>query len=180
MLKRIIPFAHSIIEDYIRKDDSVIDATCGNGHDTLFLATLANHVYSYDIQASAIESTTLLLNKHQINNVTLINESHESFHSVTINPKVIMYNLGYLPGSDKTVTTTHSTTISSIKNGLEILEVNGLISITVYTGHTEGLKEDKEITTFVQSLSSKFFNVILYKAVNKANSPYNIFIEKIR
>ncbi len=180
MLKRIIPFAHSTITQYITKDDFVIDATCGNGHDTLFLSKLAKHVYSFDIQEHALKNTKTLLDENQIGNVTLIHNSHDRFDLVDVKPKVIMYNLGYLPGSDKSITTTHTTTISSIKKGLEILLVKGLISLTVYEGHPAGRIEGNEIQKFIQNLPPKDFNVILYITGNKKNSPYNIFIEKLR
>ena len=37
-LERILPFAKTLIKQHIQEDSIVIDATCGNGHDTLFLA----------------------------------------------------------------------------------------------------------------------------------------------
>lgn len=181
MIKRIIPYAHKLVEETITKTDIVIDATCGNGHDTLFLSKIANHVFAFDIQKEAIENTKRLLIEHNITNVTLIHDSHISFSKHDIhNPKVIMYNLGYLPGSNQEIKTKADNTITSIQDGLRILKPHGLISITVYPGHKEGLEESKALEDFVSSLPSSHFNVLLYKMVNKHKSPYNIFIEKIR
>jgi hypothetical protein len=91
-----------------------------------------------------------------------------------------MYNLGYLPGSDKTVTTNSQSTIESISKGLDLLCSKGLMIITIYRGHEQGSFESKNILEYVQSLSSKQFNVLRYEMLNKTNSPYNILIEKLR
>lgn len=51
----------------VQKGDIVIDATCGNGHDTLALVKMVadklgkGRVYGMDIQQSAIDSTSSLL-----------------------------------------------------------------------------------------------------------------------
>ncbi len=181
MLERIIPFAHNKIKEYLNCDSIAIDATCGNGNDTLFLSKHVTHVYAFDIQKDAITNTKSLLDNNEVKNFTLIHASHESFQNYNIPPvKVIMYNLGYLPGSDQSKTTDYKTTILSIQDGLEILENKGLISITVYIGHDEGVIESEKLLEFVSTLDSKRYNVLIYKMLNKNNSPYNIFIEKIR
>lgn len=59
MLRRVLPQAKALAEAIIQDGDAVVDATCGNGHDTKFLAGLAGaegKVYSFDIQAEAIEN----------------------------------------------------------------------------------------------------------------------------
>ena len=38
------------LTEVVTQDDIVVDATMGNGHDTLFLAKLAKQVYAFDIQ----------------------------------------------------------------------------------------------------------------------------------
>lgn len=181
MIERIIPFAHKKVQETIKETDTVIDATCGNGHDTLFLSRLCKHVYAFDIQQDAINSTKKLLNDNNVSNVTLIHDSHISFskHNI-IEPSVIMYNLGYLPGSDQSVKTNATSTIASITDGLDILKQYGLISITVYPGHKEGEEESVLLEQFVSNLPSNLYNVLKYKMVNKKKSPYNIFIEKLR
>ena len=181
MLERIIPFAHQKIKECVTTNDVVIDATCGNGNDTLFLSKISKHVYAFDIQSEAINNTKKLLLTNNINNFTLIHDTHESFSKHNINDvKVIMYNLGYLPGGDQTITTLHQSTIKSIDNGLSILSSKGLLSLTIYTGHPKGLEESKIIVDYVRTLDSKKYNVLLYKMLNKQNSPYNILIEKLR
>ena len=51
-LERILPFSKTLIKEHIKQDSIVIDATCGNGNDTLFLARQVSngHVFGFDIQ----------------------------------------------------------------------------------------------------------------------------------
>ena len=49
-----------------------------------------------------------------------------------------MYNLGFLPGGNKEITTLAKTTMKSIEDGLELLDSNGIMTIAVYRGHAEG------------------------------------------
>lgn len=62
----------------IKPGDIVIDATCGNGNDTLMLARLAKKVFAFDVQKKAIDNTKKLLEKNNVKNVELINDSHEN------------------------------------------------------------------------------------------------------
>ena len=180
MLKRIIPFAHSKIKEYLSKDDIAVDMTAGNGNDTLLLATLAKHVYSFDIQENAIANTRKLLEKNEQHNITTILDSHENVGKYVKEPiKCAVYNLGYLPKGDKTITTTASSTLKSLDNLLPLIKKNGLISITVYIGHDEGSVESDYVKEYVSKLPSNKYNVLLYSNMNKNNAPYNIFIEKI-
>jgi len=180
MFDRITPFAHRKIKEIVNKNDIVIDMTAGNGNDTLFLSKIAKHVYSFDIQEPAIQVTRNLLDTHSITNVTLIHDGHQNIDQyIKDKIKCAVYNLGYLPSADKSISTLSSTTLDSIKKTLNLIMIDGFISITVYTGHKEGYEESLQLTEFVTSLPSKLYNVILYSTLNKKNAPYNIFIEKI-
>lgn len=179
MLTRVIPFSHQKIEEVLSKDNYAIDATIGNGHDTLFLCKKAKFVYGFDIQSEAINNTTSLLSKENITNYSLHKQSHDTMHDVVKNKvMVITFNLGYLPGADKNLTTIPKTTIKAIKDGLELLDKGGLISITIYTGHKGGIEESNQIFDYTKTLNSKEYSVLKYQFTNKKNAPYIIFIEK--
>ena len=48
-LHRILPFARQLFSETVNAGETVVDATAGNGNDTLFLAELVGengHVYS--------------------------------------------------------------------------------------------------------------------------------------
>jgi len=180
MLETVVPFVHRILRDKVKKTDYTIDATCGNGHDTLFLANLSKHVYAFDIQKAAIANTTKLLEENNHTNYSLFEESHISFSSfISTEVTAITYNLGYLPGSDKTIKTNPSTTIESIKNGLSLLKRKGIISIILYIGHDGGLEEANTVEDFAVNLDGKEYSVIKYQFINRYNSPYVIIIEKL-
>ena len=119
--------------EHLQPSDVVIDATCGNGHDTLFLTTLSALVFSLDIQEQALEKAKTLVGSK----ASLIHLSHEFIHEVAVPkaPRLIVYNLGYLPKGDKSITTMCNSTLLSIEKSLQILAQDGAISITCYPGH---------------------------------------------
>ncbi len=128
-----VTFCHELIAKLENKNKA-IDATLGNGHDSLFLSKLFNSVISYDIQELAITRSKKLLK--DINNVTLLHDSYVNFDKYNLTDiDLILYNLGYLPGSDKKIKTSSNDTIKSITKGLEILNNNGHIIVVSYTQH---------------------------------------------
>lgn len=182
---KIVEFSHLLIKDYIEKykhnDMIMIDATCGRGNDTKFMAQLLNgfgHVYSYDIQLDAINSTKELLAKENINNVTLLHQNHNQIDQFEFD--LILYNLGYLPNGDKNITTTHQSTIQSIELALSRMWLNPqlLIIIVLYPGHKEGKIESDLIDDLAFHLNSKEYLVTKYLNYNRPSSPYIITISK--
>ncbi len=180
MIKRIIPFAHELLESYITKDDYVIDGTLGNGHDTLFLAGIAKHVYGFDIQDEAINSSSTLLKNSNLSNYTLIHDSHVNIKNyVNYNVSAAIFNLGYLPGgSNQDIITRFESTSTSIMNIFDIMN-KGIIIIVCYVGHDGGKLEADLLEKEFTALSSKYYNVVKYQFLNKTNSPYIIAIEKV-
>ncbi|ERI91019.1 putative rRNA methylase [Clostridiales bacterium oral taxon 876 str. F0540] len=171
----ISKLSHSIIENYSGGFCCAVDATLGNGFDTDFLSEKFSKVYSFDIQKDAIEN----YEKNKKENVVLINDSHE-FFGAYINEKIdcIMYNLGFLPGGNKEVTTTADTTMKSLQEGLAILNPGGIISIAVYVGHAEGLREKNLLLEYVGNIPKKEFGVMVHYFANRNNAPLLIIIEK--
>lgn len=179
MIDKIIPFSHKKISEFITKNDIALDMTMGNGNDTLFLSSLAKHVYAFDIQEMAVKNTTTLLNNNKVSNVTLIHDTHANFMSYIKRPiKCAVFNLGYLPGGDKKVTTNHVEVVKTIDDLLLQLDSDGIIVITVYPGFKQGEIESEYVLKYAKSLSSRDYNVLRYDFINKNKSPYNIFIEK--
>jgi len=184
---RHLLIAKNYWKTFLKINDIVIDATCGNGYDSLFISQillpLKGKLYCFDIQKKAIESTYSLLKKNltkkDFENIILYNKSHDDF-SKHIKTKVnlIIYNLGYLPKSDKTLTTKVETTLSSIQSSFNILSDNGAISITSYPGHEEGYKEEKALISFFSTLDNFKFSVCYHKWLNKEKAPSLFWIEK--
>ncbi|NGX56078.1 MAG: hypothetical protein K1060chlam5_00313 [Candidatus Anoxychlamydiales bacterium] len=184
-----IKLAHDLWSKFLKKDFICIDATIGNGFDTLFLLELSTKynlkkIIGFDIQKQAIDNTKNLLKKNfnleDLKKINLFLSSHEDF-SKHLKEKInlFIYNLGYLPKSDKSITTKSKTTIQSIKSAFLHLSQNGAISITVYPGHSEGKIEEIEILKFLEEIDYKIYNIMQYKWLNKKNSPFVIWIEKL-
>lgn len=179
MLERILPFTHKKILETLKNNDIAIDATIGNGNDTLFLCNNCKFVYGFDIQQQAIESTHMLLKEHNKSNYELFGTSHSHLLEKINEPiSVIMFNLGYLPGHEKQTITKAASTLKAIESGLTLLRHGGLISIVIYTGHKGGIEESNAVNSFTEGLHSKEYSVLRYQFTNKKNAPYIIFIEK--
>ena len=135
-----------------------IDATCGNGHDTVFLAQMDfQTVFGFDIQSRAIETTQQRLLDHQLSNTKLIHDGHENLEQyIKSEIECAMFNLGYMPNADKTITTTESTSIEAIKITLKHLTETGLISILCYPGHPQGAQETNAIQSYLDNLSNRW------------------------
>ena len=161
-----------IMSENIKSNDIVIDATCGNGYDTLFLSKLSNKVYALDIQDKAINNT-----KKLVKDAVVIKDSHSNinkyFKEKTVS--LINFNLGYLPNGDKSITTNYKTTIEAINKSLILLNLKGIILITIYPGHKEGLKESVQIKKYLNK-----YQIIYHEYHNTINSkaPYLIEIKK--
>ena len=153
-----------------------IDMTCGNGHDTIFLASIAKKVFAFDIQDQAINNTKKLLDEKHLTNVTLCKESHDLF-DIFVNQSydLAIYNLGYLPGGDKTIKTDAQTVLRSLEKAVPLLASGGKIVIVIYLH--DHLESDA-ITAFVTNLNSDF-DVLKHQILNKSNSPYIIEINRI-
>ncbi len=178
--------AKLIISRRITPGDNVVDATAGNGHDTLFLAELVGRfgkVYSFDIQSEALEATQERLKKQNLlATVTCINDSHKMIDQYV--PKPIsgaMFNLGYLPGGDHSIATVVEESLPAIKIVLDLLKISGLVTIVTYPGHAEGKREEEKISEFVHSLDKERFAVMITKFIKKSGDPPNVIaIEKGR
>lgn len=180
VIVKITETAMLLISPYILKGDTVVDATMGNGKDTLFLAELvgeSGRVYSFDIQEQAIDHTRQLLTQSQKlnDNISLINDSHENIdHYVKEEVAAAVFNLGYLPGGSKEITTKGDTTVVALKKILTLLKKEGIISVLIYSGHGQGKREKEVVLDFLSKLDDKMFHVVSFEMINQKNSPPNL------
>ncbi|SEO72591.1 Putative rRNA methylase [Amphibacillus marinus] len=186
MLKRVIPFAHELIQKATKPGEIVVDATCGNGHDTIVLckATGPNgKVYAFDVQKAAIENTQALLDANNITHAELIHDSHHHVDRYLKEEQDLLagaiFNLGYLPGSNKSVITKPEYTLEAINKMLALLKVGGVIVCVVYYGHPGGQEEKDALINKLGQLNQKKYQVLQYGFINQRNHPpFIIAIEK--
>ena len=182
-LDKILPFARYLLEKAIAVGEEVVDATCGNGHDTVFLSNLVGtegRVYAFDVQKVAIQTTSNKLNEAGITNVDLILDGHEHvLKYVDSEISAAIFNLGYLPGSDKKTTTKGVTTWIAVVDILSLLKVGGLVVLVIYHGHEEGKLERDYIEAAIKTLNVHATSVLKYEFLNKVEAPYIIAIEKV-
>lgn len=181
-----LDLAHHYWKQVATLGDTVIDATCGNGHDTLVLAHIVlsekqGHVTAYDIQESALQHTQHLLKDRlttaQYQRITMIHGCH-SLLPADQQVKLIVYNLGYLPKSDKSLTTRCETTLCSLEQALLAIVPGGGISVTCYPGHEEGKKEEDAILTWAAQLDPKQWSSCHHCWLNRKEAPSLLILQK--
>lgn len=184
-LPKIIDFSHCLIKRRLKPGDIAVDATAGNGYDSLLLAKLVGKegkVFAFDIQEQALQNTETRLKRAGLQEcVKLINDGHENVRKYVKQPvAAAMFNLGYLPGGDHKIVTKAETTISALQQLGEILELKGIITIVCYTGHSEGALETKELLCYLEKLEQKEWEALRYDYLNqKNNPPLMIAIERL-
>ena len=138
------------MDKVVSQDSIAVDATAGNGNDTLKLSTLAKSVYSFDIQELAVIKTKIRTQDRS--NVSVILDSHEHIYRYVPSFDVLVFNLGYLPNSESTLATQAETTLRTLKQNLPYLTKKGLLLITYYRRHPGGTEEYESVSTYLKSL----------------------------
>lgn len=177
--------AHALWQKILHENDTAIDATAGNGHDTLVLSRLikTGKLYAIDIQAEALRKTKEKIEQEHpgYEPIIYINASHATFpsniplHSI----RLIVYNLGYLPGGDKNLTTQTSSTLTSLENALDLLTPGGALSLMLYPGHAEGEIEAKAVVEFAKNLPALKYEISHQTHPDNPKSPSLLWIQHI-
>jgi SAM-dependent methyltransferase len=191
----VLSFAHQLVGQRVRPGETVVDATAGNGNDTLFLAKLAGpggKVYSFDIQREAIDATRRKLEEAGIpfadgereGVVQLVLGSHaEMVRHIGKDDSgrvaAVMFNLGYLPGADTRVITLPDSTLPALNSALSLLRPGGVLTAVVYPGHPGGQEEAEAVEAWASALPQGEAQALVYRFANRpASSPYLIAVEK--
>lgn len=185
----ILGCAQKLVAERVQPGEPVIDATVGNGVDTLFLSKLTGpkgEVYGFDIQELALANA---LKRWQTDPghksaVYWLHCSHaEMMHSVAVRHQgkvaAVMFNLGYLPGADTATITQPDSTLAAMKSAVQLLRTGGILTIVLYTGHPGGQDEANAVEDWAKGLAPASFQVIKYERFNQTKqAPYLIAIEK--
>lgn len=174
---QITYWCHEVIRSQAPEGGFYIDATMGNGNDTLFLCMLAGesgHVLAFDVQEEALRRTGQLLVESGVRErAELVLDGHEHMDRYTKqeNADVVCFNFGYLPGGDHGIATSADTSVEAIKKGLGILKHGGMMSLCVYSGGDTGFEEKERILGYLKGLSAREYTVIVNAYWNRGNHP---------
>lgn len=179
--KTILNYVRNLIDSYIKPNDIVIDATVGNGNDTLYLSKVvkSGKVFGFDIQEDALNNTKHLLDNNNCHNYELFLDSHSNM-STYLNDylgkvSLVLFNLGYLPNGNKTITTNYETTILAIEESFKLIHKMGMILVVIYPGHENGRIENEKIHAY---LDKNNITYVEYHNTDNKIAPYLIEIKK--
>ena len=196
---------------------AAVDGTCGNGHDTLFLAGIVaavgskpHGVFAFDVQPEAIEATRAKLGV-LADRVSLLLESHAHLAEALARPDrypaslaglfahpegslptghnnppapvriaAAMYNLGFLPRSDKRLITVAASTLASLESAAMLLLPQGLLAVHAYGGHSGGLEELEAVNAWHAALPFDEWAAAKYTLHNKTRNPEALFLAEKR
>ncbi len=160
--------AHRAVSRTLRPGDNAVDATVGNGNDTLFLAEAVGgtgRVMGFDIQPNALAATRdRLVEAGLLDRVQLLQASHGEMARRIPDAwrrrlRAVMFNLGYLPGGDKDIVTLPDSTLAALEQSLELLSPGGLLSLMAYRGHPGGMQEYEAVRRHFDRLDTARFSV---------------------
>ncbi len=180
-LPRATEMAHRFIGECLGPGDLAIDATAGNGHDTLFLAGLVGaegQVYAFDVQPEAIEATRARLESAGVaDRVELFGQCHSRMGEVAeYGVGAVMFNLGYLPGGDMETITRADTTLAALASALRLMMPGGRMTVVVYPGHPGGDEEAAAVEHWAATLDTALVGVARYEFLNQANKPPRLLV----
>ncbi|MCH7225811.1 class I SAM-dependent methyltransferase [Haloferula sp. A504] len=161
-MKRPTQQAHEIVSGVVKEGETGVDATAGNGHDSLFLAGLvgeSGRVVAFDVQEAAIESTRRRLEDAGVAGcIDLWCESHIRM-AERVEPGVgaVMFNLGYLPGGDHARITRTDETLRALEVAVGLLRTSGILTVVCYPGHPGGDEEAAAVKAWVEARGGQVF-----------------------
>lgn len=164
-LPRVTEMAHELVRRRLRPGHRAVDATAGNGHDTLFLAECVGpvgRVDAFDVQPEALAETARRV--AGLPQVRLHLRGHESLAEVVEGPlAAVLFNLGYLPSGDKSVATRPTSTLAALEAALSLLAPDGVLVVVAYPGHEGGAEEAAEVERWFEALDPADHRAVVYR-----------------
>lgn len=169
-------WAQALIREAAEEGSTIVDATMGNGYDTAWLCELvgpSGRVYAFDIQPAALERTRARLAAQDLSSqAKLFCAGHERMREFVHAPiDAALFNLGWLPGAEKTITTRTETTLLAAEASLALLRPGGLLTLCVYPGHAEGARELSALDAWAAALPPQEFDAMTQRFLNQTAAP---------
>ena len=178
--------AHAFLRAHVRPGAFVLDATAGNGHDTLFLCRLVGEtgrVLAFDVQPRAVENTNVRLRENgcgQIGRAVLDSHANLAAYAAPGTVDAAVFNLGYLPGGDHAVFTAPDVSVPAMRTALELLRPGGVMTVCVYYGGPQGTAEKEAALAFLTGLSPEAYRVRVRDFTGRPGCPpIPVCIEKL-
>lgn len=174
--------AQEKISEVLKAGDLAVDATVGRGFDTTYLSRKvgqSGQVIGFDVQKEALEATKRRLAAIGADNVNLVQQGHETAAEVLSGKSIqaAMFNLGFLPKSDKAVKTSKTTTMEAVLAIFDQLTEGGRMTLLCYRGHEGGPEEYAAIGVWLEQQTNVDVERIESK-VTKPTSPVLYVITK--
>jgi hypothetical protein len=178
-IPRLVELARDLVSRNLSEDGFAVDATVGNGHDTLWLALQVGprgSVIGLDLQQEALVIATARLHDAGVlDRVVLLRSGHERIGSLLQSPgpkgrpSAIMFNLGYLPGGDRSVVTRPDSTILALQASIELVSPGGMITVVLYPGHPTGLEESRAVEDWANGSISRHAELLRVTPIHSTN-----------
>jgi hypothetical protein len=184
VLRGPVPLSHLFLRSFLHEGHTAVDATCGNGHDTILLAQLVGdggHVRGFDIQEQAIAETGRRLAEAGLSSrATLLQTGHEELAQHVTGPvQIVLFNLGYRPGGDRSIITRPDTTGIALEQSLGLLVSGGIVLVTVYPGHNGGDEEQTAVENWSAKLDPRAFHCWRMGQTNVSHdAPYLLLVQR--
>lgn len=179
-----VSFQRLLWDDQLNRARTIIDLTCGNGHDVEYLAHHCckdSHIYAIDIQETALNEAKKRVNNP---NVSYILGSHDIvLEKDSLIPRpfdLVVANLGYLPKGNHTIHTKPATTVKALQTVTEELSEHGLCTIIAYPGTPLGMEEKYAVESYISTLSQKEYDVCTWQPMNQINNPPLLYVIRRR
>ena len=170
-------WAAELVDRALYEGAVAVDATLGNGHDTLHLCERVGEsgkVYGFDVQESAVMNSCARLKENGFEDrATLIHDGHQNMEKY-LEPDsadVVLFNLGWLPGAEHGITTLVPTTITAVNAALRVLKEDGILTVCIYPGHAEGARERDALIEWAKQVDPHSFDTMLRCYLNQENDP---------
>lgn len=196
-LIHMVSMAHALLAEVLLPGDLAVDLTAGNGHDSFFLYQAVGpqgRVLAFDLQDIALQASARRLSDAGAQifgprdhppdfplaaGVHLVHACHGRLQEYLREPaKVIIANLGYLPGSTTEVATREDTTLQALQQALPLLAEGGRMAVVAYVGHPGGKSEAERVEQLFSSLPAEYWNVLCLNACNRQNAPLLLMVER--
>lgn len=179
-MKSMVAISHDFLKPALHKQARAIDATLGQGQDTLFfLKARAARIAAFEVQADVAARTMERIGSSKVQ-VYLTGHEHmqESLPSDWVeNTDAILFNFGYCPHENPQIQTRPKTSLEAVQQALTMLKVKGRMALVFYP-HEDWEEESALIEDFLMTLDPHVFAIQKVIQLNAKKAPFVVCLEK--